>query len=160
MDDLIRREDAIDAVIERIKQIGYEGNPYVLSIRQTIRDLPSAQPELIEKAAYIRGFEQGRTQGMIDSQGGEEMNKQRKVLITITYNEMGIIIDTKAEEVAQPTIQPRKGKWHYTDAYPHWMCCDQCFKKFLPNREWVELYNIPTNYCPNCGADMRGGRDG
>lgn len=29
------------------------------------------------------------------------MNKQRKVLITTTYNEMGIIIDTKAEEVAQ-----------------------------------------------------------
>ena len=32
----------------------------------------SAQPELIEKAAYIRGFEQGRTQGMIDSQGGKK----------------------------------------------------------------------------------------
>jgi hypothetical protein len=31
-----------------------------------------------------------------------EMNKQRKVLITITYNEMGIITDTKAEEVIQP----------------------------------------------------------
>lgn len=30
------------------------------------------------------------------------MNKQRKVLITVTYNEMGIIIDTKAEEIAQP----------------------------------------------------------
>lgn len=30
------------------------------------------------------------------------MNRQRKVLITTTYNEMGIIIDTKAEEVAQP----------------------------------------------------------
>ena len=30
------------------------------------------------------------------------MNKRRKVLITIIYNEMGIIIDTKAEEVAQP----------------------------------------------------------
>ena len=30
------------------------------------------------------------------------MNKQRKVLITITYNEMGIITDTKAEEVIQP----------------------------------------------------------
>ena len=33
------------------------------------------------------------------------MNKRRKVLITITYNEMGIIIDTKAEEVAQPNLQ-------------------------------------------------------
>ena len=33
------------------------------------------------------------------------MNRQRKVVITITYNEMGIIIDTKAEELdlsAQP----------------------------------------------------------
>ena len=34
------------------------------------------------------------------------MNKQRKVLITTTYNEMGVIIDTKAEEVAQPNLQP------------------------------------------------------
>jgi len=34
------------------------------------------------------------------------MNKQRKVLITTTYNEMGIIIDTKAEEVARPNLQP------------------------------------------------------
>ena len=38
------------------------------------------------------------------------MNKQRKVLITITYNEMGIIIDTKAEEVAQPNLQPTCNK--------------------------------------------------
>ena len=30
------------------------------------------------------------------------MNTQRKVVITTTYNEMGIIIDTKAEEIAQP----------------------------------------------------------
>ena len=30
------------------------------------------------------------------------MNKQRKVLITTTYNEMGIIIDTKSEEITQP----------------------------------------------------------
>lgn len=34
------------------------------------------------------------------------MNKQRKVVITTTYNEMGIIIDTKVEEVAQSNLQP------------------------------------------------------
>ena len=47
------------------------------------------------------------------------MNKQRKVLITTTYNEMGIIIDTKAEEVAQPNLpippvnpqEPKTGHW-------------------------------------------------
>lgn len=30
--------------------------------------ITAAQPELIESRAYVRGFEQGRTQGMIDAQ--------------------------------------------------------------------------------------------
>lgn len=38
--DLIRRDDAIEAVYTRIKQIGLENDPYVLSIRQAIRDVP------------------------------------------------------------------------------------------------------------------------
>lgn len=42
------------------------------------------------------------------------MNKQRKVLITVTYNEMGTIIDTKAEEVAQPDYK--------TDHGYMWLC--------------------------------------
>ena len=42
--DLIRRDDAIEAVYARIRQIGYENDPYVLSIRQAIRDVPPAQP--------------------------------------------------------------------------------------------------------------------
>lgn len=60
-----------------------------------------------------------------------------------------------------PTIEERKkGKWLYTDAYPHWMYCDRCYKRIVPNKEWIELYNIPTNYCPHCGADLRGENDG
>ena len=37
------------------------------------------------------------------------MNKQRKVVITVTYNDLGVIVDTKAEELdssAQPDLQP------------------------------------------------------
>lgn len=37
-----------------------------------IMRFPPAQPELIKKTAYIRGFEQGRMQGMIDAQGGKK----------------------------------------------------------------------------------------
>ena len=36
------------------------------------------------------------------------MNRQRKVVITVTYNDLGTIIDTKAEELdssAQPNLQ-------------------------------------------------------
>lgn len=65
--DLINRDDAIWAVYKRIKQLGMENNADVLSIRQSIRDLPSAQPEFIAQGAYVRGFEQGRTQGRLDA---------------------------------------------------------------------------------------------
>lgn len=36
------------------------------------------------------------------------MNRQRKVVITVTYNDLGVIVDTKAEELdssAQPNVQ-------------------------------------------------------
>ena len=35
------------------------------------------------------------------------MNRQRKVVITVTYNDLGMIVDTKAEELnlsAQPNL--------------------------------------------------------
>ena len=38
------------------------------------------------------------------------MNSQRKIVITITYNEMGIIIDTKAEEL-DLSAQPEQPEW-------------------------------------------------
>ena len=40
--DFIRRGDAIEAVHDRICQIGYERNSNVLSIRQAVRDVPAA----------------------------------------------------------------------------------------------------------------------
>ena len=43
MDDTIYRQTTIDAVYERIKQIGFEDNADVLSIRQAVREVPSAQ---------------------------------------------------------------------------------------------------------------------
>lgn len=39
--DLIRRSDAIRAIYERIKQIGKDTDPYVLSIRQDVREVPA-----------------------------------------------------------------------------------------------------------------------
>ena len=65
MDDLIERKAAIDAVIKRDANCGIDS-------AEVLKTVPSAQPELIEKTAYIRGFEQGRTQGMIASQGGKK----------------------------------------------------------------------------------------
>lgn len=66
--DLISRQAAINA--HCMCSCGKERDEYCKcdDIPLWFDVLPSAQPELIEKAAYIRGFEQSRTQGMIDAQ--------------------------------------------------------------------------------------------
>ena len=49
---------------------------------------------------------------------------------------------------AQPTAEPvRHGKWTVTPIY---IKCSECGESFML---------IPQNYCPNCGADMRGEQD-
>lgn len=71
--DCISREQAIDICDHAIDLLkGQFGAGALVAIKESIEELPPAQPELIEKAAYIRGFEQGRTQGMIDAQGGKK----------------------------------------------------------------------------------------
>lgn len=52
-----------------------------------------------------------------------------------------------------PTIKPERklGKW-ITQEFGSWAECSECH----------ELYDIPianSNFCPNCGADMRGVQD-
>ena len=48
-----------------------------------------------------------------------------------------------------PSAQPKRGKWERDG---HHIKCDQC-------GEWMcdrdrEGWNIPKNFCPNCGAKM------
>ena len=64
------------------------------------------------------------------------MNKQRVVRVTITYNDMGIITDVKAEEEGAVVRENVRGE------------CGVC-------GFWKSMGHM--NFCPNCGADMRGG---
>lgn len=55
-----------------------------------------------------------------------------------------------------------RGKWIHTDAFPHKVYCSVCFATYLRNEKWAaELpITLHPNFCPNCGADMRGSADG
>ena len=59
-----------------------------------------------------------------------------------------------------PTVDAepvRHGHWQITDAYPHNVHCSVCHKRFAQTHWGVwEDGSLPRNYCPNCGADMRG----
>ena len=71
------------------------------------------------------------------------MNKQRKVVITTTYNEMGVIIDTKAEEVAQQNLQPTCNQLA-TDTISRQAAIDALDKRFdnIPMEQTTEILQL------------------
>ncbi len=64
------------------------------------------------------------SQAVIDAQG-EKMSRQRKVVITVTYSDLGTIVDAKAEGLdssAQPEIIRCKDCRHGVDYYHEGNC--------------------------------------
>lgn len=61
-----------------------------------------------------------------------------------------ILLGTKTADVAPV----RHGRWMTTDAYPHHLYCSVCYKTYAKNAKWVNELDLPTNYCPSCGARM------
>ena len=75
------------------------------------------------------------------------MNRQREIIVTVTYNELGIILDTKAE--------PRKtGQWICGDTGLMVMeyKCSECGRTVRDDTEYDVYKDYP--YC-HCGAKMR-----
>ena len=60
----------------------------------------------------------------------------------------------------QPTIEPRKGKWtrHFDGNEWYWYC-SSCKEQWYEEDLWMGGNSFP-NFCPNCGADMRGSEQG
>ena len=56
--------------------------------------------------------------------------------------------------LAADVAEVRHGRWLTTDAYPHHLYCSVCYKTYAKNAKWVNELDLPTNYCPNCGARM------
>ena len=63
---------------------------------------------------------------------------------------------TPAQEIERiRKLEPvRHGRWLHTDAYPHRVYCSCCYRTIITNAELMYRYEIPTNFCPNCGAKM------
>lgn len=74
----------------------------------------------------------------------------------------GVVIDGERFEVVQvetllglPSAEPKRGEWvNARDGYKGHVKCTSCFKTydFISQAQYY-------NFCPNCGADMRGESD-
>lgn len=51
-----------------------------------------------------------------------------------------------------------KGKWNKRDSW-FWYC-SACGEPLRVMTDGIDNFDKEPNYCPNCGADMRGGNDG
>lgn len=81
--------------------------------------------------------------------------------VAIIQAQIALDIANYIEKHRQPTIEPerKKGRWvDVTDGICVWKVCDQCGEKPLWN-EWKTDRDL-SNFCPNCGADMRGEEHG
>lgn len=66
---------------------------------------------------------------------------------------------------AADVVERNPGKWMTTNAFPHHVYCSSCHMTYIPNDKWQvwrDQYGdggLPRDFCPNCGADMRGESD-
>lgn len=56
-----------------------------------------------------------------------------------------------------PSAEPKRGRWihHPEIGWGETWLCDQCGEKTTS----TVMGKPRANFCPNCGADMRGGQD-
>lgn len=62
------------------------------------------------------------------------------------------VIDDEVLDMSISALSENKGEWivHPKGIYAH-LVCNKCLAS--------APYDCKTNFCPNCGADMRGGNE-
>ena len=137
MDDLISRQAAIDVTWE---EPSYTDPLNVLTeMRDRIKALPSAQPERLTDDDFetIRIHLNAFKENLCNQQRWGEAEEYQRIIDRFV-----------AFASAQP--EQKTGKW-YIDADGD-VRCTACKTKCL--RDDIGI-NILSDYCPNCGADMR-----
>ena len=179
MEDLISRQAAIDAVrksYDAILDFESDGHTVADSFEDIINALPSAQPEITHEQAveYLQstGWMQNHDlQMMLDGvhrftaqpEPCEDAVSRQAAIdgLNDAVHEHNITdFDAVATILALPSVTPkqRTGKW-IDGIIPNdggglpVIVCDQC-NTFFPLQ-----FGDGHNFCPNCGADMRGEQD-
>lgn len=77
-------------------------------------------------------------------------------LLTKAFGKRGGLIHT-SEINKMPTVELR-AKGHWIPQKGGGVCCSECAEYALDRADGrYVLVSVKSNFCPNCGADMRGG---
>lgn len=139
MDDTIYRKAAIDA-IQKWGLIDGLSEAEAIEILSDSQKVPSAQPE--HATCYL--------DSPCEYQNSDAKLPSAQQCMTATSNTMVSdtvkipVMDGTTERLPSAQPERKKGRWEVTPVY---IKCSECGESFML---------IPQNYCPNCGADMRG----
>ena len=160
MSDYIKREDAIRVCNERqiisgdfITGIRY---PTADEIREVITDIPSA--DVVDKELYDRAVSRVT---------------ELSIELSVEKQEYDALQNVRMEQLAELAkgmetthilkgLERKRGEWRWVDTVSSVKECSVCGKHFINTTliKGGECTAIPCdtswNYCPNCGADMRG----
>ena len=185
MSDLIDREEAIKAV--KFYETFYDPYPRVIEALEKLpsvqSELANNSPKLDKEIGecndcikYGGDWECDR----VHCHKGDAISRQQAIDAIYkewdgtSYDGDGYHIASECERVLDelPSVYSRKGKWIPVDSYSAfggdeatWMAhgnpvafyyCSECKEQAYAGEDGESLI---TEYCPNCGADMRGGQD-
>ena len=135
MDDLISK---LSEIRSKYNCLDEAEEPYYRALSEAIKKLSGgADGDTISRQAAIDAVEESRR--LNHHQDGKEACAHE-------YEHRHFLKILRDLPSAQP--ERKKGEW-ITQEFGSWAECSECH----------ELYDIPmahSNFCPNCGADMRG----
>ena len=156
--DLIDRQALLKQIeIDSDGEPGYYGDTW--KFIDTIKNLPSVTDKNVGTKLSTNLAEVG-TDAISRQQAIDAFNTNIDELVVSGKENVDAVeryLNRVIDEIKQlPPIQPKRGRWHYSDGKPariglsFGVVCDQCGTE----SEYC------TNFCGECGADMRGEQDG
>lgn len=152
MKETIYKEDAIKAFDCSIGGVPVDSVKYVSEyadkMMSRISALPSAQPEFTNEEIRF-ALKQLRVYFAI------KIRDRKEGSIPIELSQLVEEIQKYFENLPSAQPEQRKGEWiEHEDGLI--LCeCSECHEKYMLYEEHV----LGRNFCPNCGADMRGGNN-
>ena len=157
-EDLISRAEAIDALVKETKAEGAYGYIDATSVVHVISNLPSDDRSRGEQ--YKKGFEDAKRAFLVEYARESENMRKRNAQLEVMINAQKAIsadrpkgewIET-AQDYYEAVNKKGGGVNENTEYFTDDIACSECLTKFSNIDNETERFN----YCPNCGAVMRG----
>lgn len=147
--DTISRQAAIDAFAKFLSDREGGNKIWWKPVAESVVDaLPPAEPELANNSKEL------------DNENGE-LNSRHAAIDAVSeacFELRGVFGRCEDALKALPSAQPRKGKWlpDNTNYYDERYICSECNANYKVD---TCMGKPSWNFCPNCGADMRGEKE-